>query len=204
MRNSLAFAAALGLLWALGSSGLAEDASTAPKTAEPATTPKPDTPTPAQLQARLHRTMAALIEAQSAENPDPEKVKQLTDDLQSVRAEIRSQALATPAGRPGVGTRPWGSPGLGYGPAWGGPSRGPWRGGPGMGYGRGPGGGGGPAWARGPGYGRGAGWGRGPGYGRGAGWGAGPGRGFARGWAFVDEDRDGICDNYQRISGPQK
>jgi hypothetical protein len=204
MRNRFAFAITFGLLWALGSNGLAEDANTAPKAAQAARTPKPDTPTPAQLQARLHRTMAALIEAQSAENPDPEKVKQLTDDLQSVQARIRSQAPATPYVGPGMGTRPWGGPGLGYGPAWGGPGRGPWRGSPGMGYGRGAGRGVGPGWGRAPGYGRGAGWGRGTGYGRGAGWAPGLGRGLARGWAFVDEDRDGVCDNFERIWGQQK
>jgi hypothetical protein len=66
-----------------------------------------------------------------------------------------------------------------------------------------------PQW--GPGRGPGRGWGRGPGYGRGAGWRRGScyrwsrgavgerGVGFDRGCAFVDEDRDGICDNYERF-----
>jgi len=52
-------------------------------------------------------------------------------------------------------------------------------------------------------YGRGyGGYGRGWGYGRGYrwGWGRGAGRGpgFGPGWAFVDENRNGICDNYER------
>ena len=110
---------------------------------------------------------------------------------------------------PGKGQDPrWGQgPGYGlgarrgYGPGYGqGPARGY-----GPAYGRGPARGYGPAYGRGPaqgygpGYGRGSGWGRGAGYGRGSGWGRGAG--FGRGWSFMDEDRDGVCDNYERVQG---
>ena len=75
----------------------------------------------------------------------------------------------------------------------------PRRGEPQWGRDRGPGRG----WGRGPGYGRGwgrgYGWGRGSGYGWGRGAAAGRGAGFGRGRAFVDEDRDGICDNYEKF-----
>ncbi len=72
-------------------------------------------------------------------------------------------------------------PGYGRGSAWGYAA----------GYGRGPG------WRGGAGYGRGPAWGYGPGYRRGSGWGRGAG--FGRGRPYVDEDRDGICDNYERV-----
>ena len=65
----------------------------------------------------------------------------------------------------------------------------------------------GPQWPRGVGRGQGRGYGlgygRSGGQGRGYGWarggGTGRGAGPGRGWAFVDEDRDGICDNYERL-----
>jgi hypothetical protein len=65
----------------------------------------------------------------------------------------------------------------------------PW-GGPGMGFGRGAG--------MGPGFGRG----RGMGGGRGLGLGPGAGQGLAPGGAaFVDQDRDGVCDYYELRHG---
>jgi len=67
----------------------------------------------------------------------------------------------------------------------------PW-GGPGMGFGRGA------AWG-GPGRGRGYGGGAGRGFGPGAGLGLGVG-----GPAFVDNDNDGICDNYELRHGLHK
>jgi hypothetical protein len=80
----------------------------------------------------------------------------------------------------------------------------PW-GGPGMGFGRGP------AWSgtgRGQGVGRGLGWGagaaRGPGGGQGRGFGPGAGWGRGGGPAFVDEDHDGVCDNYELRHGMHK
>ena len=137
-----------------------------------------------QLRAKMHRTMADLIEAQSAKEPDQAKIDKLTKKLASLRQQMRSAApaaAATPGVAPAAGWRcPWGGPGMGggRGPAWGG-------------QGRGPGGGRGPAWG---------GQGRGPGGGRGAGFGPGGGRGVGGPW-FVDEDGDGVCDNYERARG---
>jgi hypothetical protein len=117
-----------------------------------------------------------LNEARSAEKPDQAKVGELTRKLQQLRMQRRGQRPAS--------ADEWVCP----------------RGGPGMGYGGG----------RGMGYGRGAGWG-GPGWGPGAGrgWrgGAGGGRGFGPGGgqgrapggpAFVDEDNNGVCDNFEQ------
>lgn len=109
---------------------------------------KVDEPSQVRLRADMHRAMADLIEARSAEKPDPAKVDALADKVQKIRSQI------TPPAGPGRG---WGGPGRG-GCAWGG----------GPGYGRGPG------WGGGPGYGRGPGWGGG----RGMAWGAGYGWGF--------------------------
>ena len=75
----------------------------------------------------------------------------------------------------------------------------PRRGEPQWGPGRGPGRGWGSGRGYGPGWGRGSGGGRGPGYGWGRGAAAGRGVGLGRG--FVDEDHDGICDNYERFWG---
>ena len=117
----------------------------------------------AELRAEIHRTMAALIEAQSAQQPDQEKITQLTGELQGLRAQLWASGPTGPVGAAGRGWAagawqgPWGGPGPGRGPAWG------WQG---RGQGRGPawgGGRGGP----GRGYGRGQGWGRGAGYGAG-------------------------------------
>lgn len=81
------------------------------------------------------------------------------------------------------------------GPQW---PRGVGRGqgrGYGSGYDRGRSQGRGYGWSQGRGYG----WGQGRGYGWGRGSGAGRGAGFGRGWAFVDEDGDGVRDNYGRL-----
>lgn len=101
----------------------------------------------ADLRVQIHRTMAALIEAQSAKEPDPAKIDALTKELQRLRAECWAQ------GGPAVG--------MGFGP------------GRGMGYGRGPGWGMG--YGRGWGGGRGNGPGAGRGFGPGAGRGLAPG-----------------------------
>ncbi|MBC8874706.1 MAG: hypothetical protein H8E44_35160 [Planctomycetes bacterium] len=42
----------------------------------------------AQLRANIHRTMAALVEAQSAEKPNEVKIKQLTEQLDTMRARL--------------------------------------------------------------------------------------------------------------------
>lgn len=158
-----------------------------------APTAKPQTadsgPTIAELRVKIHRTMAALIQEQSAEKPDPRKIDQLTGKLQRLRQQLWSTA---PAGQRGWRC-PMGGPGMGPGPAWNGRGQGQGYGpgpayGRGMGQGRGRGPGYGPG--RGPGYGRGMGQGRGPGYGRGA--------GFGPGLGFVDANNNGICDYYEQ------
>jgi hypothetical protein len=104
--------------------------------AQQPTAAKSDLPSPAKLRAEMHRTMADLIEAQSAEKPDQAKVQALTEKVAKLRGEIVP-------------------PANGQARAWGGPGRGPcgaWAGGPG--YGRGMGG-----WGGGRGMGWGGGWG---------------------------------------------
>jgi len=106
------------------------------------------------------------------------------------RPEPDKAAGRLPGRRAGYGRCPAWGPGRGYG---GRPGRGF-----GAGYGRGP------ARRAAPGYGRGPGWGRGPGYGWGPGRAARRGPGFGRGWgAFLDEDGDGVCDNYESLRAGQ-
>jgi hypothetical protein len=191
----------------LVSLGLAEDkkASKSPDNKKVET--KADTSANADLRANTHRTMAALIEAQSAEAPDQAKIDKLTKKLQQLRGKLQAQAPAAAGNQPAGWACPWGGPGMGFG--WGAA-----RGGPGMGFGRGAAWGGpgqGQGAGRGAGFGRdagrgpgaGPGMGRGPGGGRGFGPGAGMGRG-AGGSAFVDEDNDGICDYYELRNGMHK
>jgi hypothetical protein len=153
-------------------------APSAEKATDKAAATKVDTAPAAQTRAELHRTMAELIEAQAAAQPDQAKIKALTDKLQELRGKIGGPAANVPRGPMAGGRGPWGGPGMGAG------------------MGRGPGRG------MGPGYGRGPGWGRGPGGGAGrGGWGPGPGFGAGRGPGFVDADRDGVCDNFERAWG---
>ena len=144
------------------------------------------TPANADLRVEIHRTLAALIEARSAEKPDQAKVDQLTQKLQQLRGKLRAQNPAAAGGTAGGWGCPWGGPGMGFG------------------YGRGCGWGGG---GRGPGGGMGfgacRGWGGGAGAGRGLGPGAG--QGLAPGGpAFVDQDNDGLCDYYELRNGMHK
>ena len=154
------------LLLACGVTGFArDDASKAPA------------PNPQQLKAQMHRTMADLVEAQSAAEPDQAKIDQLAGQLQSIRRQLWAKAPA---------------PGRGYGQGWAGQGRGQGRGGPaygGRGYGC--------PWG-------GPGWGRGMGMGQGGGMGMGPGRGMGPGLGFVDADGDGVCDNFQPPAAPKK
>jgi len=193
MRHVATVCILLTVLASVASRGLAQPPEPKAKPADAASAAKTDPQALAQLRAEVHRTMAALIEARSAEKPNPAGVQKLTARLQELRGQMAPQRPAAA----GPGWRcPWAGAGMGLGPAWGGTGRGP-----GAGGGRGPGFGPGPGFGRGfgpgPGFGRGPGAGRGPGYGRGAGWGPGAGRGPA----FVDEDQDGICDNYERLWG---
>ena len=198
MRRVLVFLTSVALVWAVTATGLAQEkkAAKTPAKKPAAANPAAKTPTLALLQAKMHHTMADLIEAQSAAKPDAERIKKLTDRLQTLRNQIRGQWPAAPYGGPGAWQSPRGGPRMGAGPAWGGPGRGYGRrgygrGGPGRGYGRGPGAGRGPGF--GPGY--------GPGFGRGPGYGWNPGRGLGRRWGFTDEDQDGVCDFYQKWWG---
>jgi hypothetical protein len=131
----------------------------------------------ADLRAEIHKTLAALIEARSAEQPDQASIDELTQKLQQLRGRMRAQGFAAADG--------WVCP----------------RGGPGLGYGRGAGWG---AWGRGPGGGFGPGAGRGWCGGAGGGRGFGPGAGQGRapgGPAFVDQDNNGVCDNFEQRQG---
>ena len=215
MRRKPTLIIALTLVWAVAASGLAQDTTTPP--ADKPAAEAADTLGPAQLRAEMHRTMAALLEARAAPEPDQEKIEELGRQLVALRAKIRAHG----PGAFGMGQCPWGGPMLGYGQGRGGMGNRYGRGGPG--YGRGPAAGrgpalgpawGGPGWggpARGPGrgnagmgYGRGRGGGFGPGYGagpgRGYGYGPNAGRGYGRRWGFVDSDGDGICDNAQNAA----
>ena len=143
--------------------------------------------TKADLRAEIHGTMAALIEAQSAEEPDQAKIDRLTKKLQQLRGKL--QAPAATGNQPAGWACPWGGPGRGFG-------RGAAWGGPGQGQGA----------VRGTGFGPGAGcgWSFGPG---GGGRGFGPGTGIGRapgGPAFVDQDNDGLCDYYEVRHGMHK
>jgi hypothetical protein len=129
-------------------------------------------PAAADVRAEIHRTLADLIEARSADKPDPAKVDELTRKLQELRGKLVAQATVAAGGAQDGWVCPWGGPGLGAG-------RGPGRGA-----------------AVGPGFGRGWGGGGGRGLGPGAGQGLAPG-----GAAFVDQDHNGVCDYYELRHG---
>ncbi len=177
MRQLLTMVTMAVLCGGLVSFGIAEE-----KTA----TTSPDSKTAARaaaesaaLRADYHRTLAALIEAQSAEKPDQAKVDQLAKKLQQIRAKLLAQNAAAAGNVPAGWGCPWGGPGLGFG-------RGPGWGGRGRGAGFGPAGG--------------RGFGGGGGFGQG--FGPGAGRGLAPGGpAFLDQDNDGICDYYELRHG---
>lgn len=113
----------------------------------------------AAIRAEMHRTMAALIEAQAAEEPDQEQIAELSEKLGTLRTELWQTGPRAVPGEPRPGWQcPWAPDARGW-PC--------------------------PRWGHGPGYGFGAGHrrGRGPqrGYGPGAGWGYGPGPGYGPG-----------------------
>jgi hypothetical protein len=167
----------------------------------------------AKLQAKSHRIMAKIVEAESADNPDQAKLEKLYADLQKVEEEM--WALGGGAG--------WGA---GYGPGYGAG----WGRGYGAGWGRGGGRGYGAGWGRGGGRGYGAGWGRGGRRGGGAGWGRGRAAwgGRGPGWRgpgaprgkganvgnclpgqcdgpyWSDKDGNGVCDAYEGNPGAKR
>ncbi|HID78221.1 MAG TPA: hypothetical protein EYP56_19785 [Planctomycetaceae bacterium] len=181
MRSGSTLALSAACLLGLGLTGIGQAAETDTK-GEAA---RPAAPDVAMLRAEIHRTMAALIEAQAAEEPDEAKVKALTEKLQSMREKLRTTiASPLPPGQAGPWPCPFGFPGrrglgmgLGYRGGWGALDAGRPRGVCPFGYmgrgGQGMGPRGRAAWApagpqRGFGPGRGVGMGRGgPGRGRG-------------------------------------
>jgi hypothetical protein len=183
MRQVLTFVTMAAFWCSLVSLGLAEDTKATQSPDDKKVEAKANATAHAELRATIHRTMADLIEAQSAEKPDQEKIDKLTKNLQQLRGKLQAQAPAAVGNQPAGWTCPGGGPGMGFGrgPAW-------------SGVGRGLGGG------RGAGFGPGAG--RGPGGGVGRGFGPGGGMGLAPGGpAFVDRDNDGICDWYELRQG---
>lgn len=199
--RKLTVAIAMALVACIASVGVAQEAKKSKRPSDENVAPakakaQADKLAPAKLRAKMHRTLAALIEAQSAAKPDQAKIGKLTEQLETLRKQLWAQGPAGRPGQPAGWQCPWGGPGRGYGP--------------GPGYGRGPGRGKGPGYGMGPGRG----YGMGPAYGRGGGpggpWGPGPGRGagYGRGFGwqrwFVDEDGDGICDNAQPVPEQKK
>jgi hypothetical protein len=183
MRHVLTLVAMAALWCSLASLGLAEDKKAIESPDDKKVEAQTNASATAALRAEIHRTLADLIEAQSAKQPDQAKIDKLTKDLQQLRGKLRSQAPAPVGNQSAVWTCPWGGPGMGFGrgAAWGGPGRG-FGGGRAAGFG--PGGG------------------RGPGGGMGRGFGPGGGMGLAPGGpAFVDKDNDGICDRYELRHG---
>ena len=135
-----------------------------PVSAQPAGRPNDppgaDAAKTAQLRTEIHQAMSALNAAKKAQDVDQAQIKELTDRLTTLRAQMWANA---PLGKQAGGC-PWGGPGqgpngMGMGP---GAGRGPGAGqGRGMGMGRGP--------MAGPNAGAGQGRGRGPGAGKGPG-----------------------------------
>jgi hypothetical protein len=207
MRNALTFVTMAAFWCSLVSLGLAEDKKATKSLDHNKVETRTDASATADVRAKIHRTMAALIEAQAAEEPDQAKIDKLTKKLDQLRGKLPAQVPAAAGTQPAGWTCPWGGPGMGFGrgAAWGGPGMGFGRGaawgGPGKGVGAGRGAGFGPVAGRGPAAGPGMG--RGPGGGRGFGPGAGLGLGAGKG-VSVDEDNDGICDSYELRHGMHK
>ncbi len=159
----------------------------------------------AKLQAKSHRIMAKIVEAEAADSPNQTKIEKLYADLAKVRTEMQAYGRAAAWG-PRGGAGRYGGPGAGW-RRGGGPGAG-WRRGGGPGWGRGNraarGGRGGAGWGRG----RGAAWGgRGPGW-RGAGAARGAGAnvgncapGQCQGPNWSDKNKNGVCDYYEGNSG---
>lgn len=118
----------------------------------------------AQLRAKVHRTIAALVEAQAAEKPNEAKIRQLRQQLQTMQTKLQC-----PQGADFAGQCPMGGMGRGQGMGYG-------RGrGMGMGMGQGQ------CYGQGQGQGRGMGMGQGQRYGQGRGQAQGQGRGQGQG-----------------------
>ena len=112
MRHVLTVVTMAALWCGLVSLGMAEDkkASKSPEGKKVET--QASTPAQADVRAEMHRTMAALIEAQAAEKPDRAKIDQLAKKLQQMRATLRAQSAAGAGNPAGAWRCPWG--GLGW------------------------------------------------------------------------------------------
>lgn len=131
---------------------------------------------PAQQRAEWLKTLAAIAEEEAKPQPDTKRIAELRAQLLQMRqsgvAAFGGPGMGAPGRAPMPPACPLGGPGLGMGVG-----RGPGFA-AGMGYGRGPGGGG----QRGAGF--------------RSGYRQGPG-GYGAGAAFVDRNRNGICDYYE-------
>ena len=198
MRVLTVLLASTAIIWGLGATAWAAGAkATKSPGNKPNVEAKADAVALAQLRAKMHRSLAELIEAQNATDKDAAKIEELTKEIADLRAQLQAKRPAVPAGQQGVqpGWRcPWGGPGMG-------PGRGQGRG-PGMGPGKGPGMGPGRGQGMGPGPGMGRGFGPGPGAGAGPGGGRGSGTGRGAGWGpgFIDVNQNGICDYFESRS----
>jgi len=141
MRHVLTLLTMAAFCCNLVSLGLAEDTKATPSPDDKKVEAKANATANAELRATIHRTMADLIEAQSAEKPDPAKINAISKKLQQLREKLQAQAPAVVGNAPAGLVCPWGGPGMGFGrgSAWGGPGRGRgYGGGAGRGFGPGP------------------------------------------------------------------
>jgi CheY-like chemotaxis protein len=85
---------------------------------------KADATANADLRAKIHRTMAELIEARADDEPDQARIDKLARKLQQLRAKLAAEA----DGDQPAWTCPWGGPGRGWGrgAAWGGGGESKW------------------------------------------------------------------------------
>ena len=88
MRTVVNVLAAAAILCGIASASWAQDP--APKT-PPSDVKKVDVKAIAQLQVRLHRTLADLTEANIADSPDKAKIEALTKEVEKLRGELQAQ-----------------------------------------------------------------------------------------------------------------
>lgn len=140
MRHVLTWVTMAAFGCSLASLGLAEDTKATQLPDDKKVEAKANATANAETRAAIHRTMADLIEAQSAEKPDQAKIDSLGKKLQQLRESLQAQAPAVVGNVPAGWVCPRGGPGMGFGrgAAWGGPGRGRGYGG-GAGRGFGPG-----------------------------------------------------------------
>ena len=91
MRRGLTLVMTAALLWGVASAGLAQEAAKAKSPSDEKVAAEKAVPTPAELRVRMHRTMAALIEARSAAKPDQEKIIKLTHKSRENHEKIQQK-----------------------------------------------------------------------------------------------------------------